>query len=148
NDLRNPAVHTGPALWRRRGQYQAAHQRRTNQGDFLRHEAADRKSKEVDPVEILAVEEGDGVTRHLRHGPRRGSARSAHTHVVEGDALPPRRQGVDQRGIPVVQIATEMLEQDQWCGALSSLAVGEVNAVGGGDHLVWRLPISSAAATR
>jgi len=77
-----------------------------------------------------------GVDLHL------GSADSG---VVERHDPPGRCQRVDQRGVPVVQVSAEVLEQDQRHLALAAgVAVGVVDAVGRADQLVRQLRISRA----
>jgi hypothetical protein len=41
-------VHPGSALWAGRGEHQAAHERRTDQRELLRDEAADREREQVE----------------------------------------------------------------------------------------------------
>lgn len=55
----------------------------------------------------------------------------------------PRRERVDQGGVPVVEIAAEVLEQDQRHRAFAvGIAVGVADAVGVTDPAVWKLRIS------
>jgi hypothetical protein len=75
----------------------------------------------------------------------RGSAgRSAYSGVVERDDPPVRRQAVDQGRVPIVEIPSEVLKQDQRYRAAAGVAVGVVNAVGGTDQFVPKLRISSS----
>ena len=83
-------------------------------------------------------EERDGVARHLLDGVRGGAGGAADSGVVERHDPPGRRQRVDQRRVPVVEIPAEVLEQDQRHRTLAAagVAVGVVHAVGRTDQLV------------
>jgi hypothetical protein len=138
-------VHAGRALGRGGGQHQLADDRRAGQGDLLGHEAADGKTQEVHLAELHRGDERDGVAGHLLDGVRGGAGGVADPAVVERDDPPVAGQRVDQRGIPVVQISAEVLEQDQRQHALAPAAgvtVGVLDAVGCADSLVGELRIS------
>ena len=70
---------------------------------------------------LQGVEERDGIVRHVLDGVRGGPAGAAHPGVVEGDDPARRGERVDQGGIPVVEVAAEVLEQHQ---GRSSAALG------------------------
>jgi hypothetical protein len=122
------------------GQDQPAHDGRPPQRDLLRDEAADGEPQHIDLTEVHGGEERDGVTGHLFHRVRCGPGGAADSGVVEGDdppGLPGRGQRVDQRGIPAVKVAAEVLEQDQRRVTLAAgIAVRVVDAVGRADPLV------------
>ena len=129
-------MHASRALRRRGPEDQPAHQSWPGQGDLLGDEAADRESQEIGPVEPHRGQEGNSVTGHLPDGVRRGPARAADAGVVECHNAAGRCQRVDQRGIPVVEISAEMLEQYQRHPARPSVAIRVIDAVPGTDQLV------------
>ena len=59
------------------------------------------------------LEERDRVVRHRLDGVRRAAGRGADADVVEGDDASLRGERVDQRGVPVVEVAAEVLQQDE-----------------------------------
>jgi hypothetical protein len=69
----------------------------------------------------------------------------ADSGVVDGDDAPGQGQRVDQRGIPVVEVPAEVLEQDQRHATLATagVAVRIVDAVGRADQLVRKARIGS-----
>jgi hypothetical protein len=138
-------VHAGGALRGRGGQHQPADDGRPGQRDLLRDEAADGEPQQVNLAEVHCGEERDGVAGHLLDGARRCAAGAADSGVVDGDDPPGQGQRVDQRGIPVVEVPAEVLEQDQRHATLATagVAVRIVDAVGRADQLVRKACIGS-----
>jgi hypothetical protein len=128
---------------RRGGEDEPANDRRPHQRDLLGNEAADGETEQVGVVKLHGGEERDRVAGHLLDGVRGGSGGTADSGVVEGHDPPGRRQRVDQRRIPVVQVPAEVLEQDQRHRALpaAGVTVGIVDAVSGSNQLVGKLSI-------
>jgi hypothetical protein len=87
-------------------------------------------------VDIYRGKEGDGIIRHLLHGVGCCPGRTPYSCIIEGYDPARRRQRVNQRGIPVVEIPAEMLEQDQRHRPFAGLAVRIVDAVRGADQHV------------
>ena len=131
-----PAVHPGGAARGCRREDQATDHRRPDQRDLLGDEAADREAEEVDRAELEGLEERDGIARHLRDRARRRARRSAHPGVVERHDSPVARQRVDQRGIPVVEVPAEVLEEHERRRPFADLAIRVVDPVRGADHSV------------
>jgi hypothetical protein len=113
---------------------------------MLRDEAADGEAEQVGLADPHGGEERDGVAGHLPDGLRGGAGGAADPGVVERHDPPGRRQRLDQRRVPVVQVPAEVLEQDQRHRALAAagVAVGVVDAVDPADQLVRQLRVSGA----
>ena len=129
-------MHPGGALRRRGRKNQAPDDGRPDQRDLLRDEAADGEPEDVGLAEAHGGDEIDRVVRHLPDRVRGVSGRTAYPGIVKGDDPPVRGQGVDQRRIPAVEVAAEMLEQDERYLALARIAVGVVDAAGRADKHV------------
>jgi hypothetical protein len=86
---------------------------RPGQRDLLGDEAAQGEADDVDLHEAEGVEQGHGVPGHLGDRPRGRAAGCADAGVVEGHDMAAGGQRVDQRGVPIVEVAAEVLEQDQ-----------------------------------
>jgi hypothetical protein len=97
--------------------------------------AADREAEQVDPLNVDGVEEGDRVVGHGFDCVRRRTGRRPDADVVERDHASLRGEGVDQRGIPVVEVAAEVLEQDERHIAVTEVAVRVLDRVAGRDSL-------------
>jgi hypothetical protein len=138
-------VQAGRALQRGGRQDQSTHDGWPPQRNLLRDEAADGESQQIDLTEVHGGEERDGVACHLLHRVRRCPGGATDPGVVEGDDPPGRGQRVDQRGIPVVEVAAEVLEQDQRHVILAAagVAVRIVDAVGCADQLVRKSRVGS-----
>ena len=141
DDLGRPAVHARCALRCRGRQYKPADERGPSERDLLGDEAAERKAEDVDVVQVHRGDERDRVLCHLGHGARCGSGGTTDAGVVEGHDRPGRGQRVDQRRIPVVQVAAEVLQEDQRDRAFAELAVRVVDAVRAAYRLVGRLAV-------
>src|SRR5258708_7478897 len=100
----------------------------------------DEVPEDVHAIEIDRREECDRVAGHLCHGVRRRAAGTADARVVEQVHSPPYCECVDQRGVPEVEIAAEVLEQDQGHRVVPELAERVVDAVRCAHHLVWGTP--------
>ena len=135
DDLRRPAVHPGRALRCRRREHDPPQQVGADQRDLLRDEAAEREAEQVDPLEVQCVEEGDRVVRHRLDGARRPAGRGADADVVEGNHASIRGERVDQRRVPVVEVAAEVLQQDERHITFTEVAVRVLDPVVGLDTL-------------
>jgi hypothetical protein len=66
-------------------------------------------SEQIHPLQFHCLEESDGVAGHRLDGVRRLAGGGADACVVEGDHAAIRGQRIDERGVPVVEIAAEVL---------------------------------------
>lgn len=137
-----PAVHAARALGRRRGEDEATHERGPDQGHLLRHEAADREPQQVDHGEPHRVQKVDRVSSHLRNRRRGRTARCGDSSVVERHDPTKDGECVQEGGIPVVEVASEVLEDDQGDAAPAEVSVGVVDPVGCPDHLGRSLAVA------
>ena len=128
-------MHAGRALGRRGRENQPADDSRPDQRDLLRDEAANREAEQTNLADLHGGDERDGIARHLLDGVGGGAGGAADSGVVERHNPPGRRERVDQRRVPVVEIPAEVLEQDQRHRTLAAagVAAGVVDAVGGTD---------------
>ena len=107
----------------------APDERGTHQRDLLRDEAADREPQQIDLVEFEGVDERDHPPGRRRDRGERVAGRRANTGVVDEDHLALGGQGIGQGGIPVVEVAAEVLKHQQWRpGRIPEAPVGEVDA--------------------
>jgi hypothetical protein len=143
DDFRCPPVHAGRALRSGGGQYQPADDGRADQRGLLRDKTADGKAQEIHLAVAHGGDECDGVASHRLDGVRGGTGGAAHPGVVERHDPPARRQRVDQRRVPIVQVPAEVLKQDQRHPTLARacITVGIVDAVGSADVFVGKLRI-------
>jgi hypothetical protein len=81
-------------------------------GHRLGHETAERVAEQIDVLQAECIEECDGIIDHLVDGVRRRAAGGADAGVVEGDHVASGREAVDQRRVPVVDVSSEVLQQD------------------------------------
>jgi hypothetical protein len=95
----------------------------------LRDEAANREAEQIDLLKVQCFEERNRVVGHRLNRVRRPARRSGDADVVERDHPSIRRECVDERGIPVVEVAAEVLEQDELHIALTDVAVGIFDSV-------------------
>ena len=149
--LRVPAMHAGCALRRRGGQHNPPGDRWPDQRDLLGDEAADGEPEQVHLAQLQGGDECDRFPRHLFHGARCRPRRAADARVIEGDDPPACCQRVNQRGIPAVEVAAEVLEQDQRQGAAglaTGVAVGVVDAIGCADGLVRQAGVGAVLGSR
>ena len=79
--------------------------------------------------------------RHVLDRGRRGAAGRADAYVVEKDHLAFGGDRVDERGVPVVDVAAEVLQKDDRCTGcgVAEAAVGVVDAVGCRDAEQFRV---------
>jgi hypothetical protein len=132
--LVDPAVHLPTALRARSGEDHPTDEVRPLQCDLLGDESADGEAEQVDLGEPQRIDEGQRVAPELLERRRRGACRQAHPARVEQDDLALVRDVVDQGGVPVVEVAAEVLEEhDGHRAVLSVPAVGVRRAVGGVD---------------
>ena len=68
-------------------------------------------------------------------GVRRPAGRGADADVVERDHASIRGERVDESGIPVVEVAAEVLQQDERHITFAEVAVGVLDPVVGRDSL-------------
>ena len=123
----------------------------SGQGNLLRDEAADGEPQKIHLAEVQGGDKGDRVVCHLLHSVRCLPGGAADSGVVEGDDTPGRRQRVDQRGVPVVEVSAEVLEEDQWHTVASrraGVAVRVIDAVRRLDQLVRQTRVGAAAVRR
>jgi hypothetical protein len=73
---------------------------------------------------------------HPRDRVRGRAGRAADANVVERDDAAPGGEIVDQRRIPVVEIAAEVLQQDERNVAGSELAVGVIDPLSAATRLM------------
>jgi hypothetical protein len=114
-------------------QHEALQQVGADESDLLRDEAPDREAEQVDPLKLHRLEEGDRVVRHCFDGPRRRAGRGSDADVVERDHSSIRSERVDERGVPVVEVAAEVLQEDQWHLTFAEVAVRVLDRVVGRD---------------
>ena len=107
------ATHAGGALGTGPGEDQPAHHVGSAEGDRLRDEPAERETEQVDLIQPHRVDECDGVLGHLLHGARRGAGGCPDADIVEQDHVAFGRDRIDQCRIPVVDVTTEVLQEDQ-----------------------------------
>jgi hypothetical protein len=67
----------------------------------------------------------------------------ADADVVERDDASVRGERVDEGGVPVVEVAAEVLQQDEWDVAGTEVAVGVLDRVVGRDSLRRRVGVSN-----
>ena len=144
-------MHADCALRRRGGQHNPPGDRRPDQRDLLGDEAADGEPEQVHLAQLQGGDKRDRFPRHLSHGARCRSRGAADARVVEGDDPPACCQRVNQRGIPAVEVAAEVLEQHQRQGAAglaTGVAVGVVDAIGRADGLVRQAGVGAVPGSR
>ena len=82
---------------------------------------------------IHRFDEGDGAVGHGFDRVRGGAGGRADADVVEGDHASIRSERVDESGVPVVEVAAEVLQQDERHVALTEVEVGVLDRVVGRD---------------
>src|SRR5215469_16734390 len=80
--------------------------------DQLSDAAAKRKAQQVDFREAEQSDEGDGIFRHRCDVVRRFAGRTTDTGVVKRDDWPIGRESVDDGGIPRIDVAREVLQEN------------------------------------
>ena len=140
--LRRPAVHPRRTLRCRGREHDASQQVGADERDLLRDEAAEREAEQIDPLKAHRLDEGDGVVGHRFDGARRPAGRGADADVVERDHASIRGERVDERGIPVVEVAAEVLQQDERHFALTEVAVRVLDRVVRRDPLDRRVGVT------
>ena len=138
-------MHPRRTLRCRRREHDAPQQVGTDERDLLRDEAAEREAEQIDPLKVHCLEEGDGAVGHGFDRVRRPTGRGADADVVERDHASIRGERFDESRVPVVEVATEVLQQDQRHIALTEVAVGVLDPVARRDPLIdslcVRLPV-------
>src|SRR5580692_10514138 len=81
--------------------------------DLLRDEATERKAQQIDLAKAEQVDEGDGIFRHRCDIVRGLAGRTADAGVVERDDRAIGGERVDHRGVPGIEIAREVLQENQ-----------------------------------
>src|SRR4051812_13711526 len=90
---------------------------------------ADREPEQVDPVESQRIDERDHPPRRLPDRAAELARRGPDTRIVDEDDLALGGERVGHRGVPVVEVAAEVLQQDQrHYGRAPKAAVREVHA--------------------
>jgi hypothetical protein len=117
------------------GEHDAPQQVGADERDLLRDEAADREAEQIHPLEVHRLDERDRVVGHGFGGVRRRAGRGPDADVVERDHPSLRGEGVDEGGVPVVEVAAEVLQQHERHVALTEVAVGILDRVVGRDSL-------------
>jgi hypothetical protein len=79
-------------------------------------------------VEVHSVEKSQGTRRCLGHRVGHVPLRPSDTLVVERDHPPIHSQLIDQCGVPVVEIASEVLQQNNRTPLATGVAVGEAQS--------------------
>ena len=133
--LRRPAVHPRSTLRCRRCEHDAPQQVGADECDLLGDEAADGEAEQVDASEAHRLEEVDGTVSHGLDGVRRRAGRGGDADVVERNDASIRGERVDERGIPVVEVPAEVLQQNERDVAVAEVAVRVLDPVPGGDSL-------------
>src|SRR4051812_24122612 len=82
---------------------------RTSAISWARKLPIENPSRSTSP-NVERVDEVDRVERHLRDRVRRPPTRRSHPLVVEGDHSTAAGERVDERGIPVVEVAAKVLQ--------------------------------------
>ena len=95
------------------GQHEPANQARAKQRQLLRDVAAEREAEDVDFLQAERVDEGERVASHVGHVVGNDSGRAADAAVVEQDDFAILGEPVDQRRVPAVEVAAEVLEAEQ-----------------------------------
>ena len=126
-------MHPGRALRRRGREHDAPQEIGADERDLLRDEAADRETEQIHPLELECLEEGDGIVAHRLDRVGRPAGGRADAGVVEGDHTAISRERIDERGVPIVEIAAEVLQENKRCLARSQIAVGVLDRVVGRD---------------
>jgi hypothetical protein len=70
---------------------------------------------------------------HGLDGARRPATRGGDAHVVEGDHAALRHEPVDESGVPVVEVAAEVLQQDERHITDAEVAVRVLDRILGSD---------------
>jgi hypothetical protein len=97
--------------------------------DLLGDAAAEGKAQQVDFGEAEQVDERDRVPGHRRDIVGRLARRAADPCVVEGNHRAIGGQGIHDGGIPRIDVAREMLQQNQRRpGRRAETAIGEADA--------------------
>ncbi len=71
------------------------------------------RTEQVDSLQAHRLDEGDRLLGHLFDGVRSRAGRRADTVVVEGNHPSIRSERVDEGRIPVVEVPSEVLQQDE-----------------------------------
>ncbi len=86
-------------------------------------EAADGEAEQIYPLKVHCLDEGDGVVSHGFDGVRRRPGRGADADAVERDHPSIGGERIDQRGVPVVEVTAEVLQQDERHITITEVAV-------------------------
>ena len=98
-------------------------------GDLLGDAAAEGKAQQVDFGEAEQVDEVDRVSGHRRDIVGRLTGRAADPGIVEGDHGAIGGEGVDDGGIPRIDVAREVLQENQRrSGRRAEPAIGEADS--------------------
>ncbi len=81
----------------------------------------------------------DGVVCHLIDSMRGASGRVTHADVVKRHHTVGRRELIQQRRIPVIQVAAKVLEENKWHATLARLTIGILDAICGANNLGWQI---------
>ncbi|MNT08034.1 hypothetical protein D3C72_1427620 [compost metagenome] len=102
------------------------------QHDLLHLEAPDRETKQIDLGQTQRPDHQGDVVRHVFDPVAGRAGRGGNAATVVKDDLAACGQTIGQQGIPVVQAAAEMLDEEQRglsAGGVAPAAIGEFFAI-------------------
>jgi hypothetical protein len=114
----------------------------------LGDEAADGEAEQIDTLKVHRLDEGDGVVGHGFDRARRPAGCGADADIVECDHASIGGERIDQRGVPVVEVAAEVLQQNDRHITLTEVAVGVLDRVPSRDSLDRSLGVSHVRRCR
>ena len=88
------------------------------------------------------------IEGHRPHGVRRAAGRGADPDVVEGDHTSMCGERVDERGVPVVEVAAEVLQQDERNLSATDVAGRVLDPILGRDPLRQRVRVGARRFSR
>src|SRR5580698_8181653 len=116
-------MHVGTAFRGRRCEHDPIDRRWASECYLLSDEASNREAEEIDLTEFHGVEELQRAQCRFGHRMCNLALRPTHTPVVEGDDASVGGQGIDEGRIPVVEVASEVDQEDQRATVPARVAV-------------------------
>jgi hypothetical protein len=105
---------------------------------LLGDEAAEGEAEQVRPRQADRIGEGADLPCVLGDRVRGQAGGRTDADVVDEDDLALGRQGIDERRVPVVEVAAEVLQHQQWhVAGLAEPPIGVGDAVGRRCELRW-----------